>query len=213
MFNGLIKEVAKVRNFDGRYLSIISALKPELGDSIAINGACLSVVNVLDDGFVVEIGAESAKILATQNYSSGALVHTESALRFGDKIDGHLMQGHIDFCAKIISIQKLDNIYEITLSVPPKQTKFIAKKGSIAIDGVSLTINDVNDDSFKVGIIPITFENTIFKYYEVGRLVHIETDLFAKYTINYLEKTQTGDIWDESSKVYQSDKKSFGYMF
>lgn len=213
MFNGLIKEVAKVRNFDGRYLNVISALKPELGDSIAINGACLSVVNVLDDGFVVEIGAESAKILATQNYSSGALVHTESALRFGDKIDGHLMQGHIDFCAKIINIQKLDNIYEITLSVPPKQTKFIAKKGSIAIDGVSLTINDVNDDSFKVGIIPITFENTIFKYYEVGRLVHIETDLFTKYTINYLEKTQTSDIWDKSSKVYQSDKKSFGYMF
>ena len=188
MFNGLIREIGKIKSFNNNKLTIISKLKPQIGDSIAVNGACLTVTNVFNNGFEVELSPETQKIVAIENYQSGKKVHLEEALKFGDKIDGHLIQGHIDAIGEILEIKKNKNSYDVIIKTNTKIMKYIAPKGSIAIDGVSLTINDVYLDRFRLTIIPHTFENTLFKEYKIHQRVNIETDLFARYIYNMLKK-------------------------
>ncbi|WP_024787336.1 MULTISPECIES: riboflavin synthase [unclassified Lebetimonas] len=188
MFNGVIREIGKIKNFSNNKLSIISKLQPQTGDSIAVNGACLTVTKIFSDGFEVELSPETQKIVAIKNYQSGKKVHLEEALRFGDKIDGHLIQGHIDAVGEILEIKKNRNSYDVIIKTDPKIMKYIAQKGSIAIDGVSLTINDVFSDRFRLTIIPHTFENTLFREYKIHRRVNIETDLFARYIYNMFKK-------------------------
>lgn len=188
MFNGLIREIGKIKSFSNNKLKIISKLKPKIGDSIAVNGACLTVTKTFPDGFEVELSPETQKKIAIENYQNGKKVHLEEALRFGDKIDGHLIQGHIDAIGEILEIKKNRNSYDVVIKTDPKIMKYIAPKGSIAIDGVSLTINDVFSDRFRLTIIPHTFENTLFKEYKIHQRVNIETDLFARYIYNMLKK-------------------------
>jgi riboflavin synthase len=188
MFNGLIREIGKIKSFSNNKLKIISKLKPQIGDSIAVNGACLTVTKTFPDGFEVELSPETQKKVAVENYQNGKNVHLEEALRFGDKIDGHLIQGHIDATGEILEIKKHKNSYDVVIKTDPKIMKYIAPKGSIAIDGVSLTINDVFSDRFRLTIIPHTFENTLFKEYKLHQRVNIETDLFARYIYNMLKR-------------------------
>ena len=181
MFNGLIREIGKVKSFSNNKLKINSKLKPQIGDSIAVNGVCLTVTKIFSGGFEVELSPETQKIIPLENYQSGKKVHLEEALRFGDKIDGHLIQGHIDAIGEILEIKKNQNSYDLIIKTESEIMKYIAPKGSIAIDGVSLTINEVFSDRFRLTIIPHTFENTIFKYYNIHQKVNIETDMFARY--------------------------------
>ena len=188
MFNGLIKEIGKVKSFTNNKLRILSKLKPRIGDSIAVNGACLTVTKIYPEGFEVELSPETQKIIPLENYQSGKYVHLEEALRFGDKIDGHLIQGHIDAIGEILEITKNKNSYDIVIKTKPEIMKYIAPKGSIAIDGTSLTVNDIFSDRFKLTIIPHTFKNTIFKYYKIHQRVNIETDMFARYVYNMFKE-------------------------
>ncbi|WP_024789525.1 riboflavin synthase [Lebetimonas sp. JH292] len=188
MFNGVIREIGKIKNFSNNKLRIISKLKPQTGDSIAVNGACLTVTKIFSDDFEVELSPETQKVVAIENYQSGKKVHLEEALRFGDKIDGHLIQGHIDAVGDILEIKKNRNSYDVIIKTDPKIMKYIAPKGSIAIDGISLTINDVFSDRFRLTIVPHTFENTLFREYKIHRRVNIETDLFARYIYNMFKK-------------------------
>jgi riboflavin synthase len=194
MFNGLIREIGKIKSFNNNKLRIISKLTPQIGDSIAVNGACLTVTQIFSDGFEVELSPETQEKIAIENYQAGKKVHLEEALRFGDKIDGHLIQGHIDATGEILEIKKNKNSYDVIIKTDPKIMKYIAPKGSVAIDGVSLTINDVFSDRFRLTIIPHTFENTLFKEYKIHQRVNIETDLFARYIYNMLKKTNTNSI-------------------
>ena len=188
MFNGLIREIGKVKSFSNNKLSIISKLTPQIGDSIAVNGACLTVTKIFNGGFEVELSPETQNIIPLENYQSGKKLHLEEALRFGDKIDGHLIQGHIDAIGEILEIKKNKNSYDLIIKTNLKIMKYIAPKGSIAIDGVSLTINDVFSDRFRLTIIPHTFENTIFKYYKLHQKVNIETDMFARYVYHMFKE-------------------------
>ena len=188
MFNGLIREIGKIKSFSNNKLKIISKYKPQIGDSIAINGVCLTVTKVYNDGFEVELSPETQKIVPLENYQPGKLVHIEPALRFGDRIDGHLIQGHVDAIGEVLEIKKIDNSYDVIIKTDPKIIKYIAPKGSIAIDGVSLTVNNVFSDRFRLTIIPHTFENTIFKHYKIHQKVNIETDMFARYIYHMLKK-------------------------
>jgi riboflavin synthase len=190
MFNGLIREIGKIKSFSNNKLKIISKLTPQIGDSIAVNGACLTVTKIFPDGFEVELSPETQKKVAIENYQNGKKVHLEEALRFGDKIDGHLIQGHIDAIGEILEIKKNKNSYDVIIKTDPQIMKYIAPKGSIAIDGVSLTINDVFSDRFRLTIIPHTFQNTLFKEYKIHRRVNIETDLFARYIYNMLKRNK-----------------------
>ncbi len=197
LFTGLIREIAQSR-IQNNKLSIKADYKPSVGDSVAVNGACLSVIKVYDGGFEVELSHESQKIIALDNYNG--FVHIEPAMRFKDRIEGHILQGHIDAVGTIIKIHHQGKNLDIFIRLKKEFIKFIVPKGSIAVDGVSLTVNDVLEDSFRLTIIPITVQNTLIKEYRVGRLVNIETDMFARY-IYHIFKKEKSIGWDDIDKI------------
>jgi len=192
LFTGLIREIAVVKSFQNNTLSIKSNHKAKLGDSIAINGACLSVTKLTNDGFEVQLSPESQKVLAIQNYKNK--VHIEPAMMMGDRFEGHIVQGHIDCIGEIIDIKNNGNSYDFFIKIPKKQIIYMVPKGSVTIDGVSLTLNEVFDESFRLTIIPITMRETLFGTYKKGSKVNIESDMFARYTahiINHQNKSNS----------------------
>ncbi len=189
MFNGLVRDIGIVRSFDSRLLSIVSSLRPNLGDSIAVNGACLSVVALQKDGFSVELSSESAKCLALENFCGK--VHLEPAMRLGQGVDGHLMQGHIDALGIIEHICKNAVGVDFFIRLNSAALRFVVPKGSIGIEGVSLTINEVSKSGFRLTLIPLTFRETLFGTFAVGRRVHIETDMFVRSLAHLLDYNQT----------------------
>lgn len=199
MFNGLIREIAEVKSYQNNVLILKTDYRPNLGDSIAVNGACLSVTKLHSDGFELELSHESRKRLAVQNLKDR--VHIEPALRYGDRIDGHLMQGHIDFIGKLEKIEKDENGIDFYISLPKEAMKFMARKGSIGIDGVSLTINEVTKNGIRLTIIPITFKETLFKEYKIGREINIESDLLARYIYTQLQDKNKGLSWEEVERI------------
>jgi riboflavin synthase len=200
MFTGLIREIADVKSFVGSLLTIKSAYKAKLGDSIAINGACLSVVKVNNDGFSVELSPESQKLLAIQNYKNK--VHIEPAMMMGDRFEGHVVQGHVDCVGEIKEIKDNGNSYDVFITLPKKFMAFVVPKGSITIDGVSLTVNDVFDDSFRLTIIPLTMRETLFKNYKKGSKVNVETDMFARYVAHIIKHQNKPSLtWDEIDAI------------
>ncbi|MEA1982269.1 MAG: riboflavin synthase [Campylobacterota bacterium] len=199
MFTGLIREIATVKSFVGSTLSIRAKLKANLGDSIAINGACLTVVQVLADGFCVELSPESQKHLVIENYKDE--VHIEPAMMMGDRFEGHVVQGHVDAIGEVTDIKNLGNSYDVFIKVDKKQIPFIVPKGSITIDGVSLTVNDVNADTFRLTIIPHTMKETLFKNYKKGYRVNVETDMFARYISHILNHKKDEMSWNDVDKI------------
>lgn len=202
MFTGLIREIAKVKSFTGEKLCISSKYKANIGDSIAINGACLSVVEVTNDGFCVELSRESQKVLATQNYKNE--VHIEPAMMMGDRFEGHVVQGHVDAIGEINEIKQNGNSYDVFIEIDKKFIPFIVPKGSITIDGVSLTVNDVGESSFRLTIIPITMRETLFRSYTKGTKVNIETDMFARYIahiISHQSKIKPSVSWSDIDSI------------
>ncbi len=179
MFTGLIREMAEVKAMENDFLTIKAEYKPSIGDSIAINGACLTVVKLGNGEFTVELSDETKSLLAIENLKGK--VHIEPAMKLSDRLEGHIVQGHIDTVGEIIKITKQTKAYDFFIKVDEKFMKFIIPKGSIAIDGVSLTVNSVEKNSFRLTIIPHTMKNTLFESYKVGSRVNIETDMFARY--------------------------------
>ena len=141
MFNGLIREIAQVASFSGDLLRLRARYCPALGDSVAVNGACLSVTRLFADGFAVQLSSETARVIAAQNLRGS--VHIEPAMRLGERIDGHLIQGHVDAVGEIYKISKLASGVDFFIRAPLHIAPLLAPKGSVAIDGVSLTINEV----------------------------------------------------------------------
>ena len=200
MFTGLIREIATVKSFVGSELIIRSTHKAGLGDSIAINGACLSVTKLFNDGFAVELSPESQKVLAIENYKGE--VHIEPAMKMGDRFEGHIVQGHIDCIGEIKEIKNNGNSYDVYLKIDKKFIPYVVPKGSITIDGVSLTVNDVLDDSFRLTIIPITMKETLFKNYKKGSKVNVETDMFARYVAHIISHQKKNPLsWEQVDSI------------
>ena len=194
--------MAKVVSFKNNYLTLNAKYNPKIGDSIAINGACLTVVRITSDTFTVELSPESQNILAMENYKDE--VHMEPAMMMGDRFEGHIVQGHVDCLGTVKSIKSNGNSTDFFISLPSQFLKFVIPKGSVTIDGVSLTINEVLDDSFRLTIIPHTIENTLFKRYKVGTKVNLETDMFARYIYNMFKgsnKKENKMSWDDVDKI------------
>ncbi len=198
MFTGLIREFADVVSYANSYLTLKAKYRPKIGDSIATNGVCLTVVKLTDTTFTVELSAETRAIMAVENLSGR--VHIEPAMAIGDRLEGHIVQGHVDCLGTIKSITKNQNATDMIVSLPKEFSKFIIPKGSIAIDGVSLTINSVKDNEFRLTIIKHTLEQTIFSEYNVGRKVNIETDMFARY-IYHMFNGKKDLSWDSVDKM------------
>jgi len=204
MFTGLIRELATVKSYQNNILSIRSKHKAKIGDSIAVNGVCLTVVRLHSDGFDVELADETRSIIDESRLKDR--VHIEPAMQMNDRFEGHIVQGHIDCIGKIEQISKRDNGVDFVISVPADQMAYIVPKGSITIDGVSLTVNEVYDDRFRLTIIPHTMQQTLFGEYQIGTKVNIETDLFARYIENILSHRQKRKSmsWGEIDTIQMS---------
>ena len=191
--------MGKVVSFQNNYLTLKAKYNPKIGDSIAINGACLTVVKTSKDTFTVELSPESQNILAMENYKDE--VHMEPAMMMGDRFEGHIVQGHVDCLGTIKSIKQNGNSTDFYVSLPAEYLKYVIPKGSITIDGVSLTVNEVLKDSFRLTIIPHTVKNTLFCRYKIGTKVNLETDMFARYIYNMFKKDEKSLSWDDVDKV------------
>ena len=201
MFTGLIRETATVKSYRGERLSLKAVYRPKLGDSVAVNGTCLSVVSLEPDGFTVELSPETRSIIATENLQGR--VHIEPAMQAGERLEGHIVQGHIDTVGTVRSIAGNGNSHDVVIAVDPAFIPYIVPKGSIAIDGVSLTVNDVYDDAFRLTIIPVTMRETLFGSYRVGTRVNIETDMFARYIAHFLSHRQKNSAlnWESIERI------------
>lgn len=198
MFNGLIREIAEVISYSGNKLKIKAKFIPEhIGDSVAVNGACLSVTEIFGGGFSVELSSETASVIAVQNLKGK--VHIEPAMKLGERIDGHLLQGHIDGIGEITKIQARNSGFDFFIKLPKNLLVFVANKGSIAINGVSLTTNEIIADELRLTIIPQTMKDTLFGEYKVGTKVNIETDLLARYVHRMLNFNKNNNelTWDK----------------
>ncbi len=199
MFTGLIREMAQVVSFTNNKLTLKANYIPKIGDSIAINGACLTVIELGSGKFSVELSPESQKVLAIENYKNK--VHMEPAMMMGDRFEGHIVQGHVDCIGKVIQIKNNGNSTDFFIEIPKEFLKYVIPKGSITIDGVSLTVNEVLDKSFRLTIIPHTIDNTLFKTYKLGSKVNVETDMFARYIFNMFKKDSDNLSWDQVDKI------------
>lgn len=204
MFTGLIREIATVKSYQNNTLAISSKYKPKLGDSIAINGVCLSVTKLLNDGFELELSDETRTIIDDSKLKGA--VHIEPAMKMGDRFEGHIVQGHVDCVGVIEKIVANENSSDFIIKVDANYIKHIVPKGSITIDGISLTVNDVGHDSFRLTIIPITLRDTLLGGYKKGTKVNIETDMFARYIdhiLTHKNKSKTMS-WNEIDTIQMS---------
>ncbi|PAF46626.1 riboflavin synthase subunit alpha [Helicobacter sp. 12S02634-8] len=197
MFTGLVREIAKVEKFQNNILYLRSSYRPTLGDSIAVNGACLTVIKLTPSGFGLELSSHTQEKIASENYKH--LVHIEPALRADSRIDGHFVQGHIDGIGTIQSITPHKNQIDFVIQTSQDILNLIIPQGSITIEGVSLTIAEIFSNSFKLTIIPYTFKHTLFHTYKPQRRVNIETDVLVRsiaLLLKQRDKQQNLHSWE-----------------
>lgn len=193
MFTGIIRDIGKVvaceTKAGGLKVVIATALPLEawaIGASVACSGACLTVVEKNGQHFTVDISPETLLRTNLKSWKAGSAINLEPALKMGDSLDGHLVAGHVDGLAELESITPQGNSFHITLKIPQELLKFVAEKGSITVDGVSLTVNKVKDPLIELMIIPHTWQQTCFQYCKVGDRLNIEVDLMARYAARLL---------------------------
>jgi riboflavin synthase len=187
MFAGIVAAVGGIVSEkpygDGVRIRIDTGAWPlddvKVGDSIAVQGVCLTVVALDRNAFEADVSRATLDV--TNGLASGAQVNLEKSLRLGDRIDGHLVSGHIDGVGRVLEARELGGSSRVVIEAPAALARFIAAKGSIAIDGVSLTVNAVNGARFEVNLIPHTREVTTFRSLAAGTKVNIEIDMLARY--------------------------------
>ena len=196
MFTGLIEDLGTVldlrRGGDAASLTLTTALpmnELRLGESIAVNGACLTVTACGGGRFSADISPETLTRTTLGALHRGARVNLERALRLADRLGGHLVTGHIDGTARIRELIRQGNAWRFAFQLDPSLARLLVAKGSVAIDGISLTVNDVADDRFDVMVIPYSLAQTTLASREVGDLVNVETDLIGKYVARLLGGT------------------------
>ena len=192
MFTGIVEEIGKIKSFDGKKLviecsNVLDGTK--LGDSIAINGCCQTVVDLMSNYFSADVSSETLRI--TKGFKTGERVNLERALTPQTRMGGHIVQGHVDGVAKYFG--------DMSFEVSPELDKYIVYKGSITVNGVSLTVSKSEKNIFSVAIIPHTLENTNLKDLRVGDLVNIETDILGRYVEKFLS-TQNNNITEDFLK-------------
>ncbi|MCX7760102.1 MAG: riboflavin synthase [Hydrogenothermaceae bacterium] len=195
MFTGLVEELGKVRSIsvknDGLVLSIEADKVLEntkLGDSIAVNGVCLTVVSIEGKILFFEVSKETVKRSNISKLKPSDFVNLERAMSPQGRFGGHIVQGHVDCTGYIAGIKPLGNHTEFEVEIPSQYLEYIIEKGSIAVDGISLTINYIVNNKVKLNIIPHTLENTNLKYRKIGDEVNIEFDILGKYVVETMKR-------------------------
>jgi riboflavin synthase len=161
----------------------------QLGDSIACNGACLTAVELTGEGFVADVSVETLNLTTIANWKTGSRINMEKAMQATDRFGGHIVSGHVDGIGEVVSLSEDARSWRFRIRAPRDLAKYIAHKGSITVDGTSLTINKVEGSEFELNIVPHTMTHTVMSDYEVGTKVNLEVDLVARY----LERLLLGD--------------------
>jgi riboflavin synthase len=195
MFTGLIEDVGKIvslRLIEGAAVLTVktglSLRAMELGASIAVNGTCLTVVKKGKGEFTVDMSPETLKRTSLKDLRTGSFVNLERPMRLNDRLGGHLVTGHVDGAATLAAIEKKGEFTFFTFRVPPRLGAFLVSKGSVAVDGISLTVNECGARQFSVALIPFTLRHTNLRARRVGDKVNIETDLIGKYVHNLMKR-------------------------
>lgn len=184
MFTGIIEEVGTVARAGNRLEIVCRVVLADLekGASIAVNGVCVTAVRITPVGFGADLSPETLARTSFGNLAQGALVNLERPLAVGDRLGGHIVQGHVDGTAEVLSLDALpDGNWNLQVSIPPELARYMIYKGSVAIDGVSLTIASIGNTALSVAIIPHTYQNTSMRTYRPGTKVNVEVDQIAKY--------------------------------
>ena len=187
MFTGIIQSVGKVADSQPRGQDVRLSIAAggldlndvQLGDSIAVNGVCLTVIAKHATNFEVDVSAETLR--CTIGFDLNSAVNLEKALRLADRLGGHLVSGHVDGVGEVVSRQPDERAEKFVIRAPSELAKYIAQKGSICVDGTSLTVNGVNGCEFELTIVPHTLKETIMNSYQAGTLVNLEVDIIARY--------------------------------
>ncbi|MDB4184136.1 riboflavin synthase [Alphaproteobacteria bacterium] len=191
MFSGIIQDVGKISSLvkldNFIRVSITSTIKSyKIGSSICCSGICLTVTSIpKKNTFTVDVSPETLEMTNANNWSEGMPINIENSLKLGDEISGHFVFGHVDGIGKLISIKEISNCWLIKIQLPKNLRKFTAQKGSISLNGISLTINKVKDNIIDLMLIPHTFENTTFSKLKKNSLINIEVDMLARYALSH----------------------------
>jgi riboflavin synthase len=195
MFTGLIEDVGRITGLRTSQRAAVLTVKThlpvramELGASVAVNGACLTVVKKGTSEFTVDVSPETLKRTNLQTLGDGSAVNLERPMRLQDRLGGHLVTGHVDGVGTVAAIDQQGEFTIFAFRVSPRLGSLLVSKGSVAVDGISLTVNDCRRDRFSVAIIPFTLQRTNLRVRRVGDKVNIETDLIGKYVHSFLEK-------------------------
>ncbi|MDF1860988.1 MAG: riboflavin synthase [Verrucomicrobiales bacterium] len=197
MFTGIVEECGEVSAFtpveSGAELWVRSSFSGEvaLGESVAVNGACLTVTEVADGAMRFDLLHETLRLTNLGDVKTFSPVNLERSLCIGDRLSGHFVQGHVDACAEVLAYEKSGQDHQFTVALPPEFAHLMVHKGSVCVNGISLTVAELTDDSFTLWIIPHTHEVTSLKAVTVGSRVNLEFDLLAKHIARL---TQTGQL-------------------
>lgn len=188
MFTGIVEEIGTIKEFakSGNSALIVVECKKilentQVGESIAIDGVCQTVTKFDASSFSAQVSSETLKVTTFANLKKGDKVNLERALSVNGRFGGHIVTGHIDGLAKVKNIQKLSEFYNIKFEIPQDLARYVAKKGSVTLNGISLTVADISGNEFSVAVIPHTFTNTTLNYLKTGDFVNFEVDILAKY--------------------------------
>jgi riboflavin synthase len=197
IFTGLIMEVGRVRRIERRAdgaLLVFEARKvlegTQIGDSIAVNGVDLTVTEMSMDHFTADASLETLKRSTLGNLRTSSRVNLERALGVGERLGGHMVQGHVDGTGELVSTKREGNAYRLRFRFPREMGRYIAMKGSICVDGISLTVAALDDDGFEVAVIPHTWRETTLAELRSGSPVNLEVDVLAKYVERLLQHTE-----------------------
>lgn len=200
MFTGIVQAVGRIQHLqesqggDARLIIHGGGLPLDdvaLGDSIAVNGVCLTVVARDAEHFSVDVSAET--FACTVGFTPGEPVNLEKALRLADRLGGHLVSGHVDGVGEVLRFEPVGESWRLEIRAPERLAKYIAVKGSITVNGVSLTVNAVRGADFSINLIPHTLDHTMLRQLKAGSLVNLEVDLLARYAERLLAYTQATD--------------------
>lgn len=219
MFTGLIEEIGSIKSIKkgGKAIRLdVSASKimddVKLGDSIATNGICLTVVSFDSNGFSADVMPETMSRTNFGLLGAGSRVNLERAVRVGDRLGGHMVSGHIDGLGEIVGKEQDDNAIWVSIAAPKNILKYVIEKGSIAIDGISLTVAYVDDKMFKVSIIPMTQEDTTLTSKKPGEKVNLECDMTAKYIEKFMFHRDEEKNQESKSNISMDFLKENGFV-
>ena len=195
MFSGIIEELAKVKEIEKRGSSLRLTVRSDKvledireGDSISVNGVCLTVVDYSDNSFSAEVSPETLRSSNLSGLKRESRVNLERSLKLGERLMGHMVSGHIDGTGVIKEKKRRGDFIEISVKAPVELMKYIVKKGSVALDGISLTVADRSEDRFRISVIPYTAEMTTLGFKGAGDSVNLECDMIGKYVESFLQK-------------------------